>query len=90
MTLRFSGTLLRLVDYAREVELDVETIGAALAVMVERHPALHTPLLDGDGAVRGVHQVFVNSEQIEPGLPIDSIAVGSGDTVEIVTALAGG
>ena len=90
MTLRFSGTLLRHVDYEREIELDVVTLRDALDTVVERHPSIRASLLDGEGNLRAVHRVFLNSEPMGRGADLSAVAVARADVVDVVTALAGG
>jgi hypothetical protein len=90
LVLRFSGTLLRHVDYEREIDLDVPTVQAALDEVVTRHPAIRPALLDGVGQVRAVHRFFLNGEPVERGTDLSALGVARTDVIDVVTALAGG
>lgn len=88
MKFHFSGTLLRFTDYQQDVELDAATVGAALTKLVETTPTLQPVLYDGHGKVRSAHRLFVNGESItdaDLGKPL-----GPNDTLDILTAIAGG
>jgi molybdopterin synthase sulfur carrier subunit len=88
--LRFSGTLLRHVDYEREIDVDAPTLHAALDGIVQRYPSIRSSLLDGDGKVRAVHRLFLNSEPVDRGADLATVTVARADVVDVVTALAGG
>ncbi|HEX2735341.1 MAG TPA: MoaD/ThiS family protein [Polyangiaceae bacterium] len=90
MKVRFSGTLLRAVDYEREIELDAPTLGVAFDQLLQRFPQLRTPLLDDGGAVRSIHRLFLNREQLEPDTDLAAMNIGARDTLDVITALAGG
>lgn len=88
MRFRFSGTLMRFVEFEREQTFDAPTIAAGLEMLVTKHPPLRAVLFSGTGAVRQTHRLFLNGNQImtdELGT-----AVGDHDVVEILTAIAGG
>lgn len=90
MTFRFSGNLLRLVNHERELEFDAPSLGGAFEELFALHPQLRLPLLDDSGAVRSIHRLFLNSEQLESDQDMNEIRVASSDILDIVTALAGG
>jgi molybdopterin converting factor small subunit len=92
MKVVFSGTLLRFVDYTKEVELDAENLHECIGQLGARFPSLKAVLLNGDGRVRETHQLFLNGEQVASadasntaGLPLKA-----SDTLLILTAIAGG
>jgi molybdopterin converting factor small subunit len=86
--LRFSGLLLRMVDYERTVDVEATTLGDALAVAEARHPRLKMVLRDGHGQLRRTHRIFINGElAATAGL---STPMHSSDEVEFLTAIAGG
>lgn len=88
MILRFSGLLLRIVDYERAVEVDAATLGDAVAVAENRYPRLQKVLRDGHGQLRRTHRIFINGElAASAGL---STPLGDSDEVEFLTAIAGG
>ena len=87
MRLRFTGPLLRLVDYERAIDLPAANLGEALAQIEQRHPQLGPVLKDGEGRLRRAHRVFVNGDLVSVDLttPLDD-----SDDVEFLTAIAGG
>ena len=88
MTFVFSGTTLRFVDFQKEVEVDAQTIDGALAKLAERFPAVKPVLFDREGRLRSAHRLFFNSEMLV-GSDLGK-AIGAGDRLEVVTAIAGG
>ncbi|GHE38241.1 hypothetical protein GCM10017673_45740 [Streptosporangium violaceochromogenes] len=88
MTLLFSGILLRLVNYQRTVQIDAETLGAALEQLERRHPQMKSILRDDSGQIRRAHQIFVNGEQVRK--PALDTPLKETDRVEFLTAIAGG
>jgi hypothetical protein len=92
MKVVFSGSLLRFVNYSREVSLDAENLDQCIGHLVGQFPGLKPVLLSGDGRVRDTHQLFLNGEQVESqatrepsGFPLKGA-----DTLLILTAIAGG
>jgi molybdopterin converting factor small subunit len=86
---RFSGTLLRFVDFRKEIAVeDAPTVGLALENLVNRHPALKGVLYDADAKVRRTHRMVLNGELLGPE-QTDRTLSGD-DTIEILTAIAGG
>lgn len=88
MIFRFSGILLRMVDYDRELRVNAPTLGDGLALAEERYPMLKQVLRDADGEVRRAHRVVVNGEPLARARL--STPVGDADSVEFLTAIAGG
>ena len=88
MKIVLSGTLQRMAAYVREHEVDAATSREALALLAAKHPALGKVLLDGEGQLRGTHRVFLNSTQLSAD-DLDN-PVASTDTLELLTAIAGG
>lgn len=88
MRFRFSGTLMRFVEFEREPEVAAPTIAAALELLVARYPELRNVLFSASGTIRQTHRMFLNGTQIM----VDELdrAVGEDDVVEILTAIAGG
>jgi molybdopterin synthase sulfur carrier subunit len=88
MTFRFSGLLLRFVDYQRTVTLTASTLSEALTLLNQRYPQLRPVLQDNTGKLRGTHRMFVNGQLI--ARPSDTLSLDEGDDVEFLTAIAGG
>jgi len=86
--LRFSGIMLRLVNYERTVQVEADTLGAALEQLEGCHPQLRQVLRDANGQIRRTHQLFLNGERVarpDLGMPLEEA-----DQVEFLTAIAGG
>jgi molybdopterin converting factor small subunit len=92
MKVVFSGTLLRFVDYMKEVELDAANLGECIDQLGARFSSLRPVLLNGDGHVRSTHQLFLNGEQVDSAVVRNAAECGvnRGDTLLILTAIAGG
>ena len=95
MKFTFSGTMLRFVEYAKEVEIPEPNFQLALEALLSRHPQLQSVLLDGEGSLRRTHQMFLNGESMDARYYSDAKARGDlamqpDDSVYILTAIAGG
>lgn len=88
MTFRFSGLLLRFVDYERNVPLPASTLGEALTLLNQRYPRLRPVLQDNTGKLRGTHRLFVNGQLV--ARPSDTMSLAEEDDIEFLTAIAGG
>ena len=71
-----------------EVEVTGATVGAALADLVRRYPALE-PKLFQNGKLRPYVNIFVNNEDIRYLDEMDT-ALQDGVTVALIPAVAGG
>lgn len=91
MKVVFSGTLLRFVDYSKEVDVAATTLPECIEQLVVKFPGLRPVLLDGKSQVRKTHQLFLNGEQLErtPAAAYPA-PLGERDTLFIMTAIAGG
>jgi sulfur-carrier protein len=88
MIIRFSGPLLRHVDFRREIRVDARNLREALALLVKECPAVQPVLYDGRGQIRGVHRLFVGGEQLKV---VDlEREIKADDCVDVVTSIAGG
>jgi len=88
MVIRLSGTLLRFVDYQKELRVDAPTLKEGITHLVEQYPDVGKALFDKVGQIRASHRVFVNGDPVEKAnLGRD---VGGEDIVDIVTAVTGG
>jgi hypothetical protein len=92
MKVVFSGTLLRFVNYAKEVEFAAESLHECIDQLGTRFPSLKPVLLNGDGRVRDTHQLFLNGEQVASADTSDAAGfrLQGSDTLLILTAIAGG
>jgi molybdopterin synthase sulfur carrier subunit len=88
MQVHLSGPIRRFVRFQDDFTLDGPTIRDALQQLTTEYPQLKPVLFDGDGSVRKVHRVFVNSQPIDDG-GLDKNMTAT-DRVEILTAIAGG
>lgn len=95
MTFVFSGTMLRFVDFARQVEIPEPNLERALAALLAQRPRLRPVLLDSAGNLRRSHQMFLNGESMHPRYYSDpqaraAVATEPADSVYFLTAIAGG
>ncbi|HEY3801744.1 MAG TPA: MoaD/ThiS family protein [Kofleriaceae bacterium] len=88
MKFRFSGTLMRFVEFEREQEFAAATIREAIDGLVAKHPQLQNVLFTASGSLRQTHRLFLNGDQL--GNDELARAVGEQDVVEVLTAIAGG
>lgn len=88
MIFHFSGTLLRFVDFQREIPVAAPTVKDGLVGLVQQQPQLRPVLFDGEGNVRATHRLFLNGEQMPSG-SLES-PVAESDRIDILTAIAGG
>jgi len=89
MKFRFSGTLLRFVDYRKEIAVeDAATVGSALQSLVSQYPSLRGALFDADSKVRSTHRIVLNGEVLSR--EHTDRALFEHDRLEILTAIAGG
>ena len=89
VTVRIPTPLRGLTGDRDTVEADGDNIAAIVADLERRHPGINDRVLDDDGDIRRFVNVFVNGEDVRflDGL---ATAVGAGDEVSIVPAVAGG
>jgi sulfur-carrier protein len=88
MIIRFSGPLLRHVDFRREIQVDARNLREALALLVKECPSIQPVLYDGRGQIRGVHRLFVGGEQLKV---VDlEREIKPDECVDVVTSIAGG
>ncbi len=88
MKFRFSGALLRFVNYRKEIELEAETLGLALEKLAQECPLLSSVMYDGRGKVRSAHRLFLGGELIRD--PDPALGLKKTDCIDVVTAIAGG
>lgn len=88
MRFYLSGNLMRFTDYDREIDVEADTVHAAIMTLVDHYPALKPVLLDRGQDVRTVHQIFCDGEVILPEHLHTKVAPDA--DITILTALAGG
>ncbi len=86
---RIPTPLRKLTDGVGEVELDATNVREVVKQLEAAHPGIGDRLLDDDGNLRRFVNVFVRDEDVRFQDGLDT-AVGDGDTVSIVPAVAGG
>lgn len=88
-TVRIPSPLRKHTDGAATVEVEAADVRGVIASLSEAHPAITERLLDEDGELRRFVNVFVRDEDVRYQDGLDT-AVGDGDVVSIVPAVAGG
>lgn len=88
MIFKFRGPLLRFTSYEREVEVDGATVEESLGGLCRAYPDLRPVLFDADGLPRRAHRFFLNGELLTIGDL--TTPVSQSDSVEVLTAIAGG
>jgi molybdopterin converting factor small subunit len=88
-TIKIPPVLRASVGGEREVSADGEKVGEVLAALVAAHPATATQLFGGDGELNRYVNVYLNDEDVRVLDGLDT-AVGDGDVLVILPAMAGG
>jgi sulfur-carrier protein len=86
--LKVRGILLRFTNYENEIEVACATVRDGLVQLTNRYTNLREVLMDREGAVRGMHLIALNGEQLAVG-ELDR-EVSPDDRVDIITAVSGG
>ncbi|MCW3038277.1 MAG: MoaD/ThiS family protein [Solirubrobacterales bacterium] len=88
-TIRIPPVLRASVGGEREVDADGETIDAVLRSLVEAHPETEAQIFGADGELNRYVNVYLNDEDVRV---LDGLqtAVGAGDSLVILPAMAGG
>ncbi|MCB1034531.1 MAG: molybdopterin-synthase adenylyltransferase MoeB, partial [Acidobacteria bacterium] len=81
--------LRRFTGEAAVVEVQGQTVGAAMRDLVQRHPALESHLYSGDGKLRSFVNLFLNDEDVR-FLDKEGTSLAAGDTLSIIPSIAGG
>jgi adenylyltransferase/sulfurtransferase len=71
------------------VEVSGNSIGAALASLVQQHPSLKSQLYGDDGRLRAFVNVYLNDEDVRFLAKMET-AVKADDVISIVPSIAGG
>ena len=88
-TIKIPPVLRSAVGGEREISADGENVGEILRAVVEDHPSTQSQLFGSDGDLNRYVNVYLNDEDVRvlDGL---ATAVGAGDTLVILPAMAGG
>ena len=86
---RIPAPLRAVTEGAAEVDVDGESVGAALGQLEQRYPQIRTRLRDDQGELRRFVNLYVNGEDIRFLSGMDT-SLSSGDEVSIIPAVAGG
>jgi molybdopterin synthase sulfur carrier subunit len=88
-TIKIPPVLRASVGGEREVSAPGENVGEVLRGLVQAHPATQTQLFGGDGELNRYVNVYLNDEDVRV---LDGLgtAVGEGDVLVILPAMAGG
>jgi molybdopterin converting factor small subunit len=89
VSVRIPTTLRTLTAGSSEVQVDGSTVGEVLTSLEAAHPGFKERLLDDDGGLRRFVNVFVADDDVRFMEGMDT-PVGSGQTVSIIPAVAGG
>ena len=89
VSVRIPTPLRSFADGVRTVDLDSDTVGGALAALVERYPRLGRHLYGESGELRTFVNVYVNEDNTRDLHGIET-ALARGDTITIVPSIAGG
>jgi molybdopterin synthase sulfur carrier subunit len=73
----------------REVSADGGNVGEVLRALAEAHPATREQLFSAEGELNRYVNVYLNDEDVRVLDGLDT-AVGDGDTLVILPAMAGG
>ena len=88
-TIKIPPVLRASVGGQREVSASGASVGEVLGALVDAHPDTRTQLFDADGGLNRYVNVYLGDEDVRVLDGLDT-AVGDGDVVVILPAMAGG
>ncbi len=88
-TIKIPPVLRASVGGEKEVEANGSSVGEVLRDLASSHPATESQLFGADGALNRYVNVYLNDEDVRVLDGLDT-AVGAGDTLQILPAMAGG
>jgi len=88
-TIKIPPVLRASVGGEREVDASGSSVGEVLRDLASSHPATESQLFGADGALNRYVNVYLNDEDVRVLDGLDT-AVGEGDTLQILPAMAGG
>jgi sulfur-carrier protein len=88
-TIRIPPVLRPAVGGEREINADGDSVGEILRAVIAEHPGTESQLFGADGDLNRYVNVYLNDEDVRV---LDGLqtAVGAGDTLVILPAMAGG
>jgi sulfur-carrier protein len=86
---RIPTPLRKLTNNEELVEVNANTIAAAITELQSRYPGIKERLVDDTGAIRRFVNVYVNEEDIR-FLQNQETPLKNGDEISIIPAIAGG
>jgi len=89
VTIHLTAPLRPYAGGASRLEVAAATVGAALAVLERREPALHRNICDETGALRRHLNVFVNADNVRDRDGLET-ALAAGDVLAFLPAVSGG
>jgi molybdopterin synthase sulfur carrier subunit len=88
-TIKIPPVLRASVGGEKEVSASGDDVGAVLRDLAANHPATQSQLFSADGELNRYVNVYLNDEDVRVLDGLDT-AVGGGDTLVILPAMAGG
>jgi sulfur-carrier protein len=88
-TIKIPPVLRASVGGERELSASCDSVGAVLRELASAHPATESQLFSGEGELNRYVNVYLNDEDVRVLDGLDT-AVGEGDTLVILPAMAGG
>jgi molybdopterin synthase sulfur carrier subunit len=88
-TIKIPPVLRASVGGERQVAADGANVGEVLRALAEAHPATREQLFSAEGELNRYVNVYLNDEDVRVLDGLDT-AVGDGDTLVILPAMAGG
>jgi len=89
VTVRIPTPLRSATDGQSTVDVEADTVDAALRTLVDRYPDLADNLYDEDDELRQFVNIYVDDEDVRFGDGVDT-ALESGNEISIVPSIAGG
>ncbi len=89
VTVELPSLLAPIVDGARSIALEADTLRGALDGLLERHPELGVHLFDESGGFRQ-HVLCFHNETMTRWMKSLEVPVGDGDVIRIHQAVSGG
>jgi molybdopterin converting factor small subunit len=88
-TIRIPPVLRASVGGEKEIQADGDSVGEILRSVVASHPDTQSQLFSADGELNRYVNVYLNDEDVRVLDGLET-AVGTGDTLVILPAMAGG
>ncbi len=89
MTVPLPSVLAQIVG-PRSIQVEADTLQAALDALVQRHPALATHLFDESGELREHVRCFHNRTDTRRRSALTTTLLAAGDEISILQSVSGG